>query len=233
MHYRLARALVFLVVAVVAGSHLQAWQEPPAVDLKTLIGNLASLDYVTRTHAARLVRRAEASAAVPVLTEAVRRHPDEFVRHRAFVLLTGFNDRGTPALAGELLRDRNDRLREAAYKWLEEHPEPRLTETLLAALQTEQAEFVRPALIGALAALDENAQVQRALVAEATRGLDLFREAVIDSLGRQRAAYAADHRGRGVDARRPAARERHARPRAHRRPDGAGRAERPGHHVRR
>jgi HEAT repeat protein len=185
----LVRTLV-VAAAVLAGSPLGAWQDPAGVDLKTLIGNLASLDYLTRTHAARLVRRADAAAAVPALVEAVRKHPDEFVRHRAFVLLTAFNDRGTPALAGELLRDRNDRLREASYKWLEDHPEPRLADALLGALQSEQAEFVRPALIGALAALDDNAQVQRALVAEATRGLDLFREAVIESLGRQRAAYA-------------------------------------------
>ena len=190
MRPRLLRTLVF-AAAVLASWPLHAWQEPAGVDLKTLIGNLASLDYITRTHAARLVRRADAAAAVPALAEAVRRHPDEFVRHRAFVLLTAFNDRGTPALVGELLRDRNDRLREASYKWLEDHPEPRLTDTLLAALQSEQAEFVRPALIGALAALDDSTPVQRALVAEATRGLDLFREAVIESLGRQRAAYAA------------------------------------------
>lgn len=170
----------------------QASQAASSVDLKVLIGNLASLDYATRTHAARLIRRAPAAEAVPALTDAARRHPDEFVRHRAFVLLTAFGDRGTPALVADLLRDRNDRLREAAYKWLEQHPEPRLTDTLLAALQAEQAEFVRPALVGALAAVDDNAQVQRALVGETLRGLDFFREAAIEALGRQQAQYAID-----------------------------------------
>jgi HEAT repeat protein len=162
------------------------------VDLKTLIGNLASLDYTTRTHAARLVRRAPAAEAVPALTEAVRRHPDEFVRARAFVLLSAFNERATAELVPSLLPDRNDRLRETAYKWLEQHPDARLTGTLLAALQTESAEFVRPALLGALAALDADVQVQRALTAEATRGLDLFREAVIEAIGRRGGTYAVD-----------------------------------------
>jgi hypothetical protein len=64
--------------------------------------------------------------------------------------------------------------------------------TLLSALQTEQAEFVRPALVSALAALGDDARVQRALVGEIGRGLDFFRGAVIDALGRRRAAYATD-----------------------------------------
>jgi hypothetical protein len=114
------------------------------------------------------------------------------VRYRAFVVLSSFDDRRTAELVPGLLADRNDRLREAAYKWLEAHPDRRLTETLLRALQTEQAEFVRPALVGALAALGDSLVVQRALLMETARGLDFFRGAVIDALGRHRAAYAAD-----------------------------------------
>jgi hypothetical protein len=63
---------------------------------------------------------------------------------------------------------------------------------LLASLKTEGNEFVRPALIGALAAVDEQSEVQRALVVEANRGVDFFRSAVIDALGRHRAAYAIE-----------------------------------------
>jgi hypothetical protein len=55
-----------------------------------------------------------------------------------------------------------------------------MTSTLLAALQTETAEFVRPALIAALAAVGQDPQVQRALLGEVGRGLDFFRSAVID-----------------------------------------------------
>lgn len=163
-----------------------------AGDLEQHIRNLASIDYPTRMNAARLIRRADAATAVAALREAVAKHPDEFVRYRAFILLSSFDDRQTGAMVSTLLADRNDRLREAAYKWLEQHPDPSMTATLLKALQTELAEFVRPALIGAVAALGSNPQVQKALVPEVTRGVDFFRAAAIDSLGRHRAAYAAD-----------------------------------------
>ena len=195
-------ALVCAVVLFVhagAGTAARAQDEPrpaapaaAAVPLGTLIDNLSSLDYYTRTNGARLIRRRPASEAVPALTQAVRTHADEFVRYRALVLLTAFGDRGTRDLMVSLLRDRNDRLREVAYKWLEQNPDPTLAGTLLAALQTEQAEFVRPALVGALAALDGDAQVRRALLAESMRGLDFFREAVVEALGRRRAEYAVD-----------------------------------------
>jgi len=161
-------------------------------DLKTLIGNLSSLDYASRMNAARLIRRMAPAQAIPALTEAVRRHPDEYVRNRAFILLTAFNDRGTADLAKSLIADRNDRLRESVFKWLEQHPDPQLVATLLGTLQTETGEFVRPALIGALTGVDQDPQVQRALVAEAGRGLDFFRSAVIDVLGRRHAVYAVD-----------------------------------------
>jgi HEAT repeat protein len=193
------RAIPLRVVVVAAAFALlvggrAAAQTPAAsaADLKAHIGNLASIDYPTRMNAARMVRRVDAAGAVAALREAVAKHTDEFVRYRAFVLLSSFNDPQTGAVVRSVLRDRNDRLRESAYKWLEIHPDPAMTATLLAALQTEQAEFVRPALVGAIAALGDNPQVQRALVPEVTRGVDFFRGAAIDSLGRHRAAYAVD-----------------------------------------
>src|SRR5687768_12186744 len=164
----------------------------PAADLKTHIANLSSIEFATRMNAARMIRRAPATQAVPALAQAVAKHADEFVRYRALIVLSSFNDRGTAELVRGLLKDRNDRLREVAYKWLEANPDPALAQTLLTSLQTEQAEFVRPALVGALAALGSNPQVQRALLAEATRGLDFFRSAVIDALGRHQAEYAVD-----------------------------------------
>jgi HEAT repeat protein len=165
----------------------------PATDLKQDIANLSSLDYPVRMHAARLIRRTPEPQAVPALVEAARRHPDEYVRYRALVLLTAFNDRGTRDLMRELIRERNDRVREVAYRWLERNPDPQLTTSLLASLSTEQSEFVRPALVAALAALAaSDATVQRAMIAEVPRGLDFFRSAVIDALGRHRAAYAVE-----------------------------------------
>ncbi len=141
---------------------------------------------------ARLIRRTPEAQAVPALVEAARRHPDEFVRYRALVLFTAFNDRGTRDLMRDLMKDRNDRVREVAYKWLERNPDPQLTMQLLASLQTEESEFVRPVLVGALAALGSDQAVQQALIKEIPRGLDFFRSAVIDALGRHRAVYAIE-----------------------------------------
>jgi HEAT repeat protein len=184
---RLTCVLLVSLLAVVP-----AVAQTPETDPKTAIDRLAAFDYPTRMNAARLLRRMTAADVVPPLEQAVRSHQDQFVRYRALVLLTAFNDRGTAGVMRSLLADRNDRVREVAYRWFELHPDPALTPTLLAALNTEQAEFVRPALIHALAALGVDAQVQRALVEETGRGLDFFRSAVIDALGEHRAAYALD-----------------------------------------
>jgi hypothetical protein len=181
--------IALFVLALAAGP---AAAQAPAPDLKTQIASLGSLDYAVRTRAARQIRRAAEADAVPALTQAVRTSTDDFVKYRALVLLTSFNERATDDLVRTLLKDPNDRLRQVSFEWLERHPDSALTDTLLGLLQTEQAEFVRPALVGAVAALGTNPLVQRALIAEAGRGLDFFRAAVIDELGEQKAAYAVD-----------------------------------------
>jgi hypothetical protein len=188
--WRTAAATALVIVGLAAPA--APAQAPASGDLSARIASLSALDFPTRMNAARLVRREPAERAVAALREAVASHPDEYVRYRAFILLTGFNERVTSEMARGLLRDRNDRLREAAYKWLEAHPDVSLADMLLAALQTELAEFVRPALVAALAAVDETQQVQRALLIEVNRGVDFFRSAVIDALGRHRAAYAVE-----------------------------------------
>jgi hypothetical protein len=182
---RLIRAgLVILLLSSPAAARQQT------ADLSASIDALSAFDYATRMNAARLVRRAPASEALPALSRAVRGHADQFVRYRSLVLLTSFNDPGTGAIMRGLLADRNDRIREVAYRWFEHHPEPALHATLLAALATEQAEFVRPALVRALAAHADDANVQRALLQEAGRGLDFFRIAVVQALGEHQATYA-------------------------------------------
>jgi HEAT repeat protein len=142
--------------------------------------------------AGRTVRRIPAPQAVAALTAAALKHPDEYVRFRALVLLTGFNDPRTGDTMRSLLRDRNDRVREVVYGWYERHPEPKMAPTLLGALDSEQAELVRPALISALAALGADPQVRTTLIREVGRGLDIFRSAVIEALGEHRADYAFD-----------------------------------------
>jgi len=184
---------LFILLASAAFSTRSLAQTPAAApDLKQNIANLASLDFPVRMQAARLIRRTTETEAVPALREAARRDANEFVRYRALVLLTSFNDRTTRDLMRELIRDRNDRVREVIYKWLERNPDPQLAETLVMSLRTEESEFVRPALVGALAALGTDPGVQRAMIAEIPRGLDFFRSAVIEALGRHRAAYAVE-----------------------------------------
>lgn len=187
----LAVTLVLLVGAA-APPYARGQAGATAADLPKNIANLGDPDFPVRMRAAQLIRRTPASAAVPALAEAARKHTNEFVRYKSLVVLTSFNDPGTRELMREMIRDPSDRVREIVYRWFEVRPDPRTATQLLASLDTEQAEFVRPALIGALGALGSTTAVQRPMIVETQRGLDFFRSAVIESLGRHRAAYALD-----------------------------------------
>jgi len=160
--------------------------------LKQAIDRLGVLDFAPRMEASRTVRRAPAVAAVPALIQAVGEHSDGYVRFRALVLLSGFNDPRAVEVMLQAIADPNDRLREAAYGYFEANPIPRVLPVLLQAIEREQSEFVRPALIRALAAHGNDAKVQKMLVAEARRGEDFFRSAVIEALGDYKATYAHD-----------------------------------------
>jgi hypothetical protein len=161
-------------------------------ELNAAIDSLGNLDYEKRSAAARLVRRAPGAQAVPALLRAFAEHADGYVRFRALVLVTGFNDPRTEEAMREALRSPNDRLRIVAYSFFQRFPDPALVPQLLAALEKEQAEFVRPALVRALAAHGSDLRVQSALRRDVGRGEDLFRAAVIEALGEHRAAYAVD-----------------------------------------
>ena len=63
-----------------------------AKEIASAIGQLGSLEFPVRMNAARTVRRAPATLAVPALLQAVAEHADGYVRFRALVLLSGFND---------------------------------------------------------------------------------------------------------------------------------------------
>lgn len=152
-------------------------------ELAKAIDRLGDLDYATRMTAGRTVRRATPAQAVTSLIRAVNEHADGYIRFRALVLLTGFNDPRTPDTMEELMASPNDRLREVAYAYFEQHPEPPLAPKMLAALDTEIGEFVRPSLVRALAALAKDPRVAAALIADAGRGLDYFRSSVIEALG--------------------------------------------------
>jgi HEAT repeat protein len=119
-------------------------------------------------------------------------HADGYVRYRALVLLTGFNDPRAKDVMREVLGSPNDRLRTVAYSFFEHAPDPAVVPRLLAALDKEVAEFVRPALVRSLAAQADDPRVGQALMREVGRGEDFFRSAVIEALGDHKAAFAFD-----------------------------------------
>src|SRR5207342_154080 len=96
---------------------------------------LGNLDYATRTNAARTVRRTPPSQAVPALLQTVGEHTDGYVRYRALVLLTGFNDPRTKDAMRESLSSPNDRLRAVAYSFFEHNPDRALIPQFMTALE--------------------------------------------------------------------------------------------------
>ena len=186
-----------LVVCLLATALAGAQQErgpasTPAADLRSAIDHLGDLDYGVRTKAARLVRRTAAAQAVPALLQAVREHEDGFVRFRSLVLLTGFNDPRAAEQMVEVLGSPNDRLREVAYGYFERHPDRALVPRFLDALGRETGDFVRPALVRALAAVGDDPKVRDALLVDVNRGVDHFRSTVIEALGDFKHTYAVD-----------------------------------------
>jgi HEAT repeat protein len=161
-----------------------------AADLRAAIDRLGDVDYPARMKAGRVVRRAPAAQAVPVLLQAVQEHKDGYIRFKSLVLLTGFNDPRAADQMREVLDSPNDRLREVAYGYFERHPDPALTPRFLAALQKEQGDFVRPSLVRALAAVGDDPKVREALLVDITRGVDHFRSTVIEALGDFKHTYA-------------------------------------------
>ena len=198
--------VVAVVIALVAGVNAYAQGGAPlaaaaqergpqtisAEAIQTAIDSLSNLDFPVRMNASRTLRRAPASAVAPALIRAVESHKDQFVRFRALVLLTGFNDARTGELVREIVNNPNDRLRTVAYMYYEHHPTANMIPVLLKALEREESEFVRPALVRALAAQGSDPRVRETLLFEVGRGQDFFRSGVIEALGDYRAAYAVE-----------------------------------------
>jgi len=183
----------FCVLCASAAAQEPAGPQPvPAAQLTAAIGKLGDLDYTTRSNAARTIRRTPASQAVPALLQAVAEQADGYVRYRALVLLTGFNDPRAKDAMRESLASPNDRLRAVAYSFFEHNPDQGMIPQLVAALDKEQGEFVRPELVRALAAQGADERVRQALVREVARGEDFFRSAVIEAFGDHKAQYAFD-----------------------------------------
>lgn len=187
--------LWFAIAASVCLAVPTAGQRPldPASpeDLKTAIDSLGRLDYEVRMNASRTVRRAAAAMATRALMEAVSNHTDGYVRYRALVLLSGFNDPRSRDFMEEAIGDANDRLRAVAYTYFEHNPDKTIAPLLIKALDKEESEFVRPELTRAVAAYATfDAKAREAILPLADRGQDFFRGAVIEALGDYKAAYA-------------------------------------------
>lgn len=160
--------------------------------LGTVDASASGVAFTTRMNAARALRRAPADAVVPVLIRAVESHANAYVRFRALVLLTAFNDARTPQVVREAAGSPNDRLRTVAYMYYEHHPAANVIPSLLQAIGREDGEFVRPALVRALAAHGSDPRVRDTLLMEVGRGQDYFRSTVIEALGDYRATYAVE-----------------------------------------
>ncbi|HEX6216504.1 MAG TPA: HEAT repeat domain-containing protein [Vicinamibacterales bacterium] len=158
--------------------------------IQQAISKLGDFDYPTRMGAGRTLRRAPAAQAVPALLQAVSEHADGFIRFRALALLTGFNDPRTVDAMEAAMTSPNDRLREVAYAYFEQNPRPALAPRLLAAVEKEEGEFVRPALVRALAAIHKEPGVTAMLIRDTRRGVDFFRSSVIEAIGDYKIAAA-------------------------------------------
>jgi HEAT repeat protein len=187
----LPAAAMILAIGVAVAAQQERGPTPATPEqIRAAVDKLGDLDYPTRMTAGRTIRRAPSAQAVPALMQAVNEHADGFIRFRALILLTGYNDPRLPDMMEELMASPNDRLREVAYAYFEQHPEMPLAPKMLAALDKEQGEFVRPALVRALAAVAKSPGVTEALVRDAGRGLDFFRSTVIEALGDYKIAAA-------------------------------------------
>jgi HEAT repeat protein len=195
----LVSVLVLSSGAMLAGTRDQS-ATPPAMQrapdaaapstpeqVRAAIDEFGNLDFTTRTRAARTVRRAAPEIAVPTLTQAVEKHADGYVKFRALVLLSGFNDPRTRDVMAKALTDPNDRLRSVAYTYFEHHTDPAILPKLIDALSREESEFVRPALTRALAAYRDDPKAKDAMIGLVMKGQAFFRSAVIEAVGDYRA----------------------------------------------
>ena len=161
-------------------------------DLRAAVDQLGDFDYTARMEASRTLRRADPDAALSVLLDALQHHEDSYVQFRSVVLIYGLEQPQVHSVFEEALDSPNDRVRAAAYEYFEQVPSATVVSRLLAALDTETSEFVRPYLVRALAANDDDLAVQARLMQDIDRGQGYFRGAVIEALGDHGAIYAVD-----------------------------------------
>ncbi len=188
--------IVLLLAPLLLGfeaTQAQGGGQQPAItsaQAAAAIDRLSNLEFPIRMEAARTLRRAAPAVAVPALQAAVTDHKDGYVRFRALILLSGFNDPRTNEVMARMLAEKNDRLRAVAYAFYEYHPDAAAVPRLIAALPGEDSEFVRPALTRALAAHGNDKNAQQAMTRLVMQGQDFFRGAAIEAIGDYKGAYA-------------------------------------------
>ena len=187
------RITLHLIAGIAAAAALRVPLSAQTADeLGAAIERLGDFDYTARMEASRLVRRADPDLAVPALLRVARGHEDTYVQFRAAVLLYGFGDERARDFYATAYDLGNDRVRAVAYEYFEHAPDPEMVPMLLGALDRETSEFVRPALVRALAAHDADPRARARLVRDIDRGEAYFRGAVIEALGDYDADYAVD-----------------------------------------
>ena len=182
-----ARVLVGTVLAVQVGLAQTATDDIPAA-----VDQLGDFDYAVRMEASRRLRRADVDTSFPALLDAVEHHEDSYVQFRSIVLIYGLDLPHGQAVFQEALDSQNDRVRAVAYEYFEQDPSAVVVPKLLAALDTETSEFVRPYLVRALAANADDPAVRERLILDIDRGQGYFRGAVIEALGDHSAEYAVE-----------------------------------------
>jgi HEAT repeat protein len=196
MPCRLAVVLSLCTLALAPQTQPPAPKPPPpdatitAAQVQAAIDKLGALDYPVRSGSAATVRRADAAITLPALLQAVKQHADQYVRFKALVLLSGFNDPRTHDVMAAAIADKNDRMRTVAYAYFEHNPDKTIVPRLIDALKTEESEFVRPQLTRALAAQGDDPKVQQVMQGLVMQGQAFFRSVVIETVGDHRGIYA-------------------------------------------
>lgn len=187
--------VVIIAAGMLSSVSVSALGEQPAsvagaAGINEVIPFLGDFDFSVRAEASRVLRRTDVASAVPALVMAAQSHEDSYVQFRAAVLLAGFGGSSAREFFETALDSPNDRVRTAAYDYFEHDPDANLAPRLLTALDRETSEFVRPALVRALAAHDDDALVRDRLLKDIDRGEGYFRGGVVEALGDYRATYA-------------------------------------------
>ena len=182
-----ARVLAGTVLAVQVGLAQSATD-----DIRAAVDQLGDFDYAVRMEASRRLRRADVDTSFPALLDAVEHHEDSYVQFRSIVLIYGLDLPHGQTVFQAALDSQNDRVRAVAYEYFDQAPSAVVVPKLLAALDTETSEFVRPYLVRALAANADDPAVRERLILDIDRGQGYFRGAVIEALGDHSAEYAVE-----------------------------------------